>query len=1452
MTVNEMSDDEPGEIEMNSERGEDDDVSHSTGASNSEDETSSHESSEDEEEDSSSEEESSDRESSSLEEEEEVGGDSSSSASSSTNSETEEQEEFASGTSRSSYRSGGDKSGRSAASASRSFDDDEKSRSSLSRHDNNNEDSGVVPGTTQQQQSLHSLGQVPAHSSSKNNTSFRGGSSSEIMNSFLSFEGGSSSADYTSGSDSTYNEESSGRSSSVFDDSSQSFSASWSPVRSNTMSNSKFAWPNAGISSQQHTPVKADADAVASPPDSIRSFPDANDVDPFATTPVGEAPEKAALVSTPDGFDAPPFPIDNEGETTEPRVATVGFDLGPKTNDGGSVSTSKRSNRSSRTGSHRKTEPVGSSTISMGSSKGSARKSTSTRSSATRSRASSSRSSKGSQEQLNQGSFSHSTRRSSSRSSQSDAFNRSADPSGLPPSRSKSYKLGTNYTSQSGSEFDDSSSCSSEDKEDKAFSSNDAFGSADVGTFPGSTNSFFSASSNLQSSSQDIEGFESFASVAGDDALGFEDRTSALFSKASGQSHSTASINSKSRDKMSLGIVESKSRLSRGKTVPSISRNTSSQSQTSVISSAISQGTGHSQQSSSKTNEETKKKESRMSISEFLPPRPIGNKQTSFMSGLTSKDTISRVMRGDEPSISLSEVFSQSPTQASAATSSNQSPKSDYGPTTPASKFSHGSDRSKDSFSTKTASLATRENESSFGEESFQPASVSSFGNDGQDLDCRSQRSEDGTEEIEVNQKMPSTSDLCDSAVAEDQTIFSDGTFGTVSKSHSETPADIPGNAFGASFNFKSVHSNFYPGVLESNFEGQETLTKASTSEQESPSLSKSVDLVASGSSSSSPPSESNTTNDEGTTNVSSYRSESRKKSSSGVMSNSHPPSSSSGSSSSYTKSERSSITFQSNKQAAASHTSSKTSKKSRSAPSSFTESSRTSQSASIGSRSPPSPFVEAPKSHLSQSSGARRSRRSSSNSRRSDSRRSALQKISPRPQSAGDSSHEGDSRSSMSYNSRSESWHSRDNHIGSAHMSLRSGSASIATYSSRSEESTGRTTRDRHKSLPASHGSRSRLSSSHRNSSRSRREDLKKTSSRQSEGRDTSSRRDVGRLPDVFSFGKCVSLLKDVDVGLKKEMKVIHATVSSRQFQNVVILAYEKLCQVRPRLAFLFSEAEWLHVHCLLLYSRLFDCELHHHKIDLPKEFQIEIPEGIEVFEPIAAVLSSIGIVEDKDVGVTYVPVAKPYHGNVVYAPHDPEDVTEFLEWTQKEGLGYDWNASWEKVERGRQERKEKASEQGVKLPMIESTVDSEKQEEKLRDWNLLAVEKWLGWDDDLWNSYKQACHVLSRVAQFCRFPRDVKTGTYAWLLPCQENDETGVIVRVPNANLSADTWMIALLFEFCAPPQMQTATWYIETNVLCDIFHVTSQFLESAIKLKSGERRLKNGEILDTVLED
>lgn len=325
----------------------------------------------------------------------------------------------------------------------------------------------------------------------------------------------------------------------------------------------------------------------------------------------------------------------------------------------------------------------------------------------------------------------------------------------------------------------------------------------------------------------------------------------------------------------------------------------------------------------------------------------------------------------------------------------------------------------------------------------------------------------------------------------------------------------------------------------------------------------------------------------------------------------------------------------------------------------------------------------------------------------------------------------------------------------------------------------------------------------------------------------------------------RSLSILRGLAVPLQNHQEHVYASVRNEGFLNAVEAAYMILLESRPRIRYMFSLAEWCHIHILMLYSRVFDCELKAANIEPPKDFRIQLPDDLQVLEPLAVALASIGIVEDASMGVIYVPVAKkPMYKKAQqsgppepsYQAPDPEDVTEFLEWTQ-----YDWNSSWIKVEQARESRKVMAAADGIQLP--EKTFPT--NHAKLLEWEQLALEKWLGWDDNLWFSYDQTVGMLRRKFCFVDFPNQNPKGTYAWLLPRQvigSESSTitsteminidSVICKIPKPSLPVEVWMIALLFDFCALPFERTNTWYYQTRPVKDLEMVASAFLRSATK--------------------
>ena len=158
-------------------------------------------------------------------------------------------------------------------------------------------------------------------------------------------------------------------------------------------------------------------------------------------------------------------------------------------------------------------------------------------------------------------------------------------------------------------------------------------------------------------------------------------------------------------------------------------------------------------------------------------------------------------------------------------------------------------------------------------------------------------------------------------------------------------------------------------------------------------------------------------------------------------------------------------------------------------------------------------------------------------------------------------------------------------------------------------------------------------------------------------------------------------------------------------------------------------------------------------------------------------------------------------------------------MDWSQ-----YNWNESWSKVKVERETRKEKAEQRGIDIPRKVFPPNYS----KLQIWEHLALELWLGWDEELWFSYKTVVQAMSQSYSFVDFPRDPR-GTYSWLIPRYETP-SGIYGRVPKPAISSDAWMIALLFNFCDLPPERTTKYYYRTKKIKSVMDVLREFLDSA----------------------
>mmetsp|Transcript_13530 Transcript_13530/g.32649 ORF Transcript_13530/g.32649 Transcript_13530/m.32649 type:complete len:958 (-) Transcript_13530:68-2941(-) len=303
--------------------------------------------------------------------------------------------------------------------------------------------------------------------------------------------------------------------------------------------------------------------------------------------------------------------------------------------------------------------------------------------------------------------------------------------------------------------------------------------------------------------------------------------------------------------------------------------------------------------------------------------------------------------------------------------------------------------------------------------------------------------------------------------------------------------------------------------------------------------------------------------------------------------------------------------------------------------------------------------------------------------------------------------------------------------------------------------------------------------------------------------------------------ISKAISILQRNGGNLSTKQKKIYSSIRNERFLMAIDLAYDRIVKENHRLELIFSIAEWRHVHVLMLYARLFQCELLAQNIYQPKEFSIYLPDNLQIFEPLGVVLASIGVVEDKEGGLSYIPVAKALQGRK-YKPHDPSDVTVFMEWSQ-----YKWNASWTQVKVERKRRKNDAQNRGIEIPEQEKNSSNHS---KLQCWEHLALEMWLGWDEELWFSYDLFVESVSRSFLFVDFPR-CSTGTYAWLIPSYRTG-SGSYAKIPNPTIGNAVWMISLLFDLSDLPPQHTASWFCKTDTITDMQATLLKFLDSAAK--------------------
>jgi hypothetical protein len=134
-------------------------------------------------------------------------------------------------------------------------------------------------------------------------------------------------------------------------------------------------------------------------------------------------------------------------------------------------------------------------------------------------------------------------------------------------------------------------------------------------------------------------------------------------------------------------------------------------------------------------------------------------------------------------------------------------------------------------------------------------------------------------------------------------------------------------------------------------------------------------------------------------------------------------------------------------------------------------------------------------------------------------------------------------------------------------------------------------------------------------------------------------------------------------------------------KFFHFVEQSYSRLVETKPSISQRFSFYEFRHASALQLYHRMETVKFDALGIKPSAPTRIPLPRNLRVFQPVWSVLANIGIVDDDELRVQYIPDGILPDSDDLDSEHD---IDALLNCTL-----YDWNSSWEKVKHARQTRK-------------------------------------------------------------------------------------------------------------------------------------------------------------------
>jgi hypothetical protein len=167
------------------------------------------------------------------------------------------------------------------------------------------------------------------------------------------------------------------------------------------------------------------------------------------------------------------------------------------------------------------------------------------------------------------------------------------------------------------------------------------------------------------------------------------------------------------------------------------------------------------------------------------------------------------------------------------------------------------------------------------------------------------------------------------------------------------------------------------------------------------------------------------------------------------------------------------------------------------------------------------------------------------------------------------------------------------------------------------------------------------------------------------------------------FSAGD--AYLSSLGLSTSGRIEMVNFVPKTEGFFKTVTSSYSELCALKPEATQALSLAEWVHCHALMLYARIANCEFDATGYKQPAPTRIPLPYDLKVFQPIFAMLSNLGVVEDPELFVKYIPHCEMPRSDFPSA----EDVEKTLDCTM-----YPWMLSWKDALEARESRSSEYSE--------------------------------------------------------------------------------------------------------------------------------------------------------------